>query len=704
MSDNPSGNSPPLPDISFSGNAELRQLGDYRLVERLGAGGMGVVYKAVHAELDRVVALKVLPAGLADDEEAIARFKREIKAVGQLDHPQIVRAYDARKIGQTHFLVMEYVEGTDWEQLIRRLGPLRVADVCELGRQAALGLQHAHEHGLIHRDIKPSNLMLTRQGQVKILDLGLARIRGGAASAALTVSGQTMGTPDYIAPEQACDSHDVDIRADLYSLGCTLYKLLAGRAPFEDAAHGTLYAKLQAHQRESPPPLANYRSDLPRRLVAVLERLLAKDPARRFSTPGELATALAPLAAGSNLPALAASGQTQTVRPSAAPTAVHPQQRRRPWLWIGLGLILGLTALAAGRLFLAQRLTREADHVARHQPAPPSVAEPSPARPLPGWIVLSWTPEAGGKPSLWLFRPDGRQRQRITEDPNWFDVHPAFSPDGRRIAFVRTRPLGSGSGVWVCAADGTRARQLAGGASAGERLVSPVWLSDTELVYVRDPKIDRQPEMELWQVNTDKGSPSRVLSFRDLVPGRGAIVTDVSPDRRQLLVAAQRGVFWATADVYLLDWQERSIHPLWQDPAGDHKDARPLWSPTGRTIAWHHNTTPGALAKVIHYGVALARQQADGGWKVDFQPDQQTFVTPLAWSPDGSQLLCARREAKSNRAQLLLMDEQFQVTQELFPLNVPSWHPEDREFGNLADWALVPADVPVPGHPGPQGR
>jgi len=692
-----------LPDISVFGTADLGQLGDYRLVEKLGAGGMGVVYKAVHAELDRVVAVKVLSAGLVDDEEVIARFKREIKAVGQLDHPHIVRAFDARRIGETHFLVMEFIEGTDWEHLVRRWGPLRAADVCELGRQAALGLQHAHEHGLIHRDIKPSNLMLTCEGQAKILDLGLARMRGGAASQALTVSGQTMGTPDYIAPEQAADSHDVDIRADLYSLGCTLYKLLAGRAPFEDAAHRTLYAKLQAHKQEVPPPMTQFRHDLPRSLVAILGRLLAKEPGQRFATPGELAEVLAPLAASNDLRALVAPSGTQTVKSSAAQTVVAPA--RGPWrrLWLWLSVAAGLAVLWAGGLFLAQRLTRETGIVLEREPERPPAAAASPANALPGWIVLSWTPDAAGRPSLWLFRPDGSRRLRITEDPNWFDVHPAFSPDGRRIAFIRTRPLGSGSAVWICGADGTRARQLVAGVSATERLVSPVWVSDNQIVYVRDPKIDRQPEMELWQVDVDQGSPSRVLSFSDVLPGRNAIVTDVSPDRRHLLVAAQRGMFWATADVYLLDRQDHSIRPLWEDPAGDHKDARPLWSPHGRAIAWHHNFTPGSLAKVIHYGVALARRRDGDSWNVKFQPDQQTFVTPLAWSPDGGRLLCARRDADGAQTQLLLMDDSFHVTRELFQLDVSSWHPEDREFGNLADWAVVPADVILPDDGAPAG-
>jgi len=703
MTDQTAADIPPLPGLSVSHAANLGQLGEYRLVEKLGQGGMGVVYKAVHTELDRVVAVKVLPAGRLNDEDSIARFHREIRAIGRLDHPHIVRAYDARRIGETHFLVMEFVAGPDWEQLLGQHGPLDVADACELGRQAALGLQHAHEHGLVHRDIKPSNLMLTRDGQVKILDLGLARILSTTASQALTISGQMMGTPDYLAPEQACDSRDVDVRADLYSLGCTLYKLLAGRAPFEDPGHATLSAKLRAHERESPPPLTAFRRDLPRGLVAVVERLLAKNPAHRYDTPGEVAAALAPWTAGSRLPALAVSGETQTVRAPRGPTVVQPARPAgRRWFRVGLAVLLVAVAVlgwkVGRRVLLARRGRAETESVAtRPPPAPVAAPAASPANQLAGWIVLSWTPVPAGKPSLWLFRPDGSRRMRLTEDPNWFDIQPAFSPDGRRLAFVRTRPLGSGSAIWICAADGTRARQLVAAESTEERIVSPVWLSDSQLAYVRDPKIDRQPDMELWQVDVETGASERVLDFRDVLPGRGAMITDVSPDRRQLLVAAQRGIFWATADVFLLDWRQHTVRPLWQDTGGDYKDARPLWSPGGDVIAWHHNFTSGNQAKSIHYGVALARPGEDDEWAVEFQPDDQAFVTPLAWSPAGERLLCARRDPGSPKTQqLVLMDGQFQVTDELFSLDAPGWHPEDRDFGNLADWAVVPDDVPLP--------
>jgi serine/threonine protein kinase len=235
----------------------------YRLLEKLGQGGMGAVYKALHTELDKVVAVKVIAPDRLADASAVSRFKREMKAVGKLEHPHIVRAFDAGEENGRHYLVMEYVPGCDAGKLVDRLGPLPVADACEIVRQAALGLQHAHGHGLIHRDVKPSNLMLVgeatplrlpvepasvhleavveqaaakrgRFAYIKILDLGLALLqdqpRGGSSE--ITAERQLMGTLDYMAPEQAGNSHEVDGRADIYSLGAALYKLTqSGQAP-----------------------------------------------------------------------------------------------------------------------------------------------------------------------------------------------------------------------------------------------------------------------------------------------------------------------------------------------------------------------------------------------------------------------------------------------------------------------------------------
>ncbi len=191
-------------------------LGPYQIVRKLGQGGMGAVYEARHTKLKKTVAVKVLPPEMMRSSIVIARFEREMEAVGALDHPHIVRAMDAGEFDGTHFLVMEYVEGSDLSALVKEQGTLSVRDACKVIRQAAMGLQHAHEHGLVHRDIKPSNIFVTKAGQVKLLDLGLARIsRIDEEHAGITSSGQVLGTPDYMSPEQWDDTHSVDARADL---------------------------------------------------------------------------------------------------------------------------------------------------------------------------------------------------------------------------------------------------------------------------------------------------------------------------------------------------------------------------------------------------------------------------------------------------------------------------------------------------------
>jgi formylglycine-generating enzyme required for sulfatase activity/tRNA A-37 threonylcarbamoyl transferase component Bud32 len=267
--------------------------GRYRLLEKLGEGGMGAVYKARDARLGRVVALKVIRRELLAHPDAARRFLREVRAAAQLSHPNVVHALDAGEAGGTHFLALEFVEGADLATLVRQRGPLPVELARDCVRQAALGLQHAFERGLVHRDVKPSNLLLTRDGQVKVLDLGLARRHQadeGEASTTLTREGAVMGTLDYIAPEQALDAHSADIRADLYSLGCTLYFLLTGRVPFPG---GSATEKLLKHQLEEPEPVERLRPGLPPAVAAVVRNLMAKRPEDRYRTPAELAAALA---------------------------------------------------------------------------------------------------------------------------------------------------------------------------------------------------------------------------------------------------------------------------------------------------------------------------------------------------------------------------------------------------------------------------
>jgi len=279
--------------------AEL-QLGPYVVLERLGEGGMGEVFKARHPTMDRLVALKRIRKERLTSPDAVRRFYQEVRAAARLAHPNVVYALDTFQAGDTHILVMEYVEGIDLARLVQQSGPLPVAQACEYIRQAALGLQHAHERGLVHRDIKPHNLLVASATAgdtqyadpvIKILDMGLARlIDAGEDTAALTQEGAVMGTPDYIAPEQARQAQTVDIRADLYSLGCTLYFLLSGQPPF---ARGTLAEKLLSHVMDTPEPIQRMRPEVPAHVAAVVQRLLAKRPEDRFQTPRELAEALA---------------------------------------------------------------------------------------------------------------------------------------------------------------------------------------------------------------------------------------------------------------------------------------------------------------------------------------------------------------------------------------------------------------------------
>jgi serine/threonine protein kinase/putative intracellular protease/amidase len=280
----------------------------------LGIGGMGAAYLAEHRRMQRPVVLKVVRRELLSNAAVAERFQIEVRAAARLSHPNIVQAHDADQAGDLHFLVMEYVEGRTLAQVVARHGPLSVVHACHYARQAAAGLQHAHEKGMVHRDVKPQNLMLTPAGQVKILDFGLAQFArewndapqtdAAAATAALrgsativTAAGAVFGTPDYIAPEQAVSSRDVDTRADVYSLGCTLFYLLQGRPPFEG---GTIRDKLAAHRGRPLPRLVDGREPLPAELVRVVERMTAKSPADRYATPGEVAKALAPFTKSSS--------------------------------------------------------------------------------------------------------------------------------------------------------------------------------------------------------------------------------------------------------------------------------------------------------------------------------------------------------------------------------------------------------------------
>jgi Leucine-rich repeat (LRR) protein/tRNA A-37 threonylcarbamoyl transferase component Bud32 len=380
----------------LQGHGHQLLLGSYVLLGKLGEGGMGQVFKARNWKLGRVVAVKLIRKERLANDAAVRRFQREIRAAAQLDHPNIVRAYDAGELAGRHFFVMEYVEGVDLARLLATNGPPPVAQACDYARQAALGLQHAFERGLVHRDIKPANLLLTTGGVIKLLDLGLARLAPagdeGGGTSTVTQEGAVMGTPDYIAPEQALESHAVDVRADVYSLGCTLYHLLAGRPPFPG---GTILQKLRRHERDEPTPLGELRPEVPARVAAVVGRMMAKRPEDRYQTPAEAAAALAgedgavaggtalaaPAWAPAAVPSAAADtapGWSELVTPAPGPATGSRLRRRRAaerrrlmlLSRAGAAVLLGLLGL------LLAALWRLGSPAPRPEPAPQVTVAP----------------------------------------------------------------------------------------------------------------------------------------------------------------------------------------------------------------------------------------------------------------------------------------------------------------------------------------
>jgi serine/threonine protein kinase len=363
-------------------------LGGYRILERLGQGGSGTVYLAEHDVIKRRVAIKVLPAALAEDAEQLERFRLEARAAAVLDHPNVAHVFDFRQEGQLHFIVMEYIDGPDLQVMLGRRGALSIGLACEYIRQAAEGLRHAHEAGLIHRDIKPANLMVDPTGTVKVLDLGLARYeREGVDSLTERFNSKmVLGTADYLAPEQALNLHNVDPRTDIYALGATLYALLAGRPPFHEA---TIGQKLMWHQMKEPDPVTKHRPEVPPELEALVMRMLAKQPAARPATAAEIIELLTPWAKQEPRPevrlghaGVRSTGRTASIGvpsgrgspPASTPdTKSHAQDdtgsielqgqpRRLPTVvgpltdlslhqkgaWLRLSLLVGLVALIAG--------------------------------------------------------------------------------------------------------------------------------------------------------------------------------------------------------------------------------------------------------------------------------------------------------------------------------------------------------------------
>jgi hypothetical protein len=328
---------------------EGRSLGPYRLDQFVGGGGMGAVFRALDTTLDRVVAVKVLSRQQSDDEETLRRFRNEAQSAARLDHENIGRVHAVGSDDGWHYIVFEFIEGTNLRDVVVRDGTFSLPRTIEVTVQVAEALEHASAREVVHRDIKPSNIIITPAGRARVVDMGLARLHNMGGDQDLTVSGMTLGTFDYISPEQARDPRVADVRSDLYSLGCTVFFMLVGRPPFAD---GTMVQKLLKHQQDPPPAIESLRPDIPRRFAVILGRLMEKDPEDRYQRPSELIDDLLGLADDLGLELAAPRGAVAVaVEPVPRPVPVH-----LPWLMP----LLGLVAVVGGLWLHASSMPRPA--------------------------------------------------------------------------------------------------------------------------------------------------------------------------------------------------------------------------------------------------------------------------------------------------------------------------------------------------------
>jgi WD40 repeat protein/tRNA A-37 threonylcarbamoyl transferase component Bud32 len=643
----------------------LAQHPRYEIIQLLGRGGMGAVYLARHKVMDRSVALKVISPQYLDNPQAVARFRREVQSAAKLAHPHIVTAHDAEQAGDLHFLVMEYVEGTDLARLLKQQGPLPVAEACEYTRQAALGLQHAFEHGLTHRDIKPHNLMLTAQGVVKVLDFGLARlVRPGASASELTGENVVMGTMDYIAPEQAQDSRTADTRSDIYSLGCTLFHLLTGQPPFPV---GGAVEKVLAHVMMPPPLVTDLRPEAPAELNAVVAKMLAKEPPERYQTPADVAEALAPFAkaaAGSAIvrpplaPPVAAAGAPTLAFGSLATEAVSaanrqatvaapaPRLRRRGphRLLVALGVLLLLGAGVAvwlttrhGQAPGVAELPRTATPPDERPPQPPSdppAPEPAQSQPMgPCALVGNPAPLAGLRG--WTIE---------TRLPRSGFHGLAYDPKTGRLA------MGSGEGairVW----DPASGRLLLVLLGHQREITSLAWSPDGATLATTsedgttrlwDPMLGRLLRMlseNQGPISSVSWSPdgTQLATGGRAGPIRVWRVADGQPIKQLKGLAFNvRSIVWSPEGSQIAAWGGRDRVCIWNAASGDV--SRQLdtathvgWSPDGKRFA----TSQGPNLQV--------RELADG--KVVWQVKADSYyLMSLAWSPDGKRLACGAHD------------------------------------------------------------
>ncbi len=688
-----------------SGRGQGLVLGAYVLIERLGEGGMGQVFKARHQTMKRLVAVKLIRKEQLASPDAVKRFYREVEAAAQLAHPNIVVAHDAGEANGTHFLAMEFVDGTDLATLVQRHGPLPIGQACALARQVAVGLQHAHERGLVHRDIKPGNLVVARSAElgarsaedcsalrtpssalVKILDFGLARFTSETApQGELTTTGQVMGTPDFIAPEQAEDTHNADIRADIFSLGCTLFYLLTGQVPF---GGNTLMEKLTARVKGRHRALRAVRPSVPPGLESIVHRMLERDPAARYQTPAEVAAALALFAqsaaaseraefppadpAGSS----ASTAETIDARPRAASSRTaslargpKPSESEREasesatrWpLWVGLiSLVVVVSVVIAWLQGLGDSPATVPASSAGTAPVgtPGAVVPPVPRdnNLLPAEVQAAWKNDARQPPPelvgailpphqrsgslvAIVFTPDGQSVVAASESSGALRPGVVWSHD---LAAKRTTHLWDGGSQLPAAAFSTDAKMIL--AKAANALPEdPVLLREVATGQVKERL--RHLTRPVRLVIAADGRHAAALNV-----DHTATVWDIPPRMDDALkVQAENGkvlaVAFTSAGRPVIAGTERDAVKLW-DLDGKELGALSRFTDGAHRLAFAPRG-PGDSADVFAYGgnrqVQLWELAADKAKPRPWTDDQKHpgEMTALTFSPNGQLLASA---------------------------------------------------------------
>ncbi len=413
-----------------------RQLGPYEIIEKLGEGGMGAVYKARDTRLNRFVAVKVLPPDKLTNEDRRRRFLQEAQSASALNHPNIVVIHDIAEFDGQDAIVMEYLAGKTLDRVIGPRG-LPLAEALRHAIDIASGLEAAHAAGIVHRDLKPSNVIVNENGRAKLLDFGLAKLAGpaeaGENDATRTVANQTeqgtiLGTASYMSPEQA-EGKKLDARSDLFSFGTVLYEMVMGRKAFQG---DTTISTITAILRDEPKPISAELPGVPRELERIIQRCLRKDPARRFQTAADLRIALEELKEESDSGSLASS---------VAVPVVPPPTRSLRWLWPAVGVLA--IAAAGGIWWTLRPKSQDAPMVVRPLTNLPG-SESNPAfSPDGNMVAFSWNGPKLDNYDIYVRLIDSGEPLRLTTSPAG-DNRPLWSPDGRRIAFTRGEEQGQG--------------------------------------------------------------------------------------------------------------------------------------------------------------------------------------------------------------------------------------------------------------------